>query len=156
GLEFARDGVLAGQPGRVSVERDPVGNELPNTARRLRAAKRGDDLVLTIDASIQHEAEAALVAGVNEARAEGGMAIGADIRTGDILAMATVDRSVRPDATTTTSTTTTTAARATTTTAKGTKTTPVVERTGPHVADATASNRPLTAVFEPGSTAKVV
>jgi cell division protein FtsI (penicillin-binding protein 3) len=91
GLESAMEGTLAGQPGEVSVERDPTGTELPGTERTVTAAKRGVDLVLTIDQSIQYEAERALVDQVNAVDAKGGMAVVMDVRTGDILAMATVD-----------------------------------------------------------------
>ena len=57
----------------------------------MTAAERGVDLVLTIDQSIQYEAERALIDQVNAVDAKGGMAIVMDVRTGDILAMATVD-----------------------------------------------------------------
>lgn len=91
GLESAMEGTLAGKPGEVMVERDPTGTELPGTERSLTAAKRGVDLVLTIDQSIQYEAERALIDQVNAVDAKGGMAIVMDVRTGDILAMVTVD-----------------------------------------------------------------
>ena len=91
GLESALEGTLAGQPGEVSVERDPTGNDLPGTERTVRPAQRGVDLVLTIDQSIQYETERALVDQVNAVDAKGGMAIVIDVRTGDILAMANVD-----------------------------------------------------------------
>lgn len=91
GLESAMEGTLAGKPGEVTVERDPTGTELPGTERTVTAAKRGVDLVLTIDQSIQYEAERALIDQVNAVDAKGGLAIVMDVRTGDILAMATVD-----------------------------------------------------------------
>jgi len=124
GLEQALEGTLAGRPGRLTVERDPTGTDLPGTERTLAQARRGVDLVLTIDRSIQYEAERALVEQVDAVDAKGGMAIVMDVRTGDILAMATVDgetaeHSARP-------------------------------------APSTQRNRPVTDVFEPGSTNKVV
>ena len=91
GLESAMEATLAGKPGEVTVERDPTGTELPGTERTVTAAKRGVDLVLTIDQSIQYEAERALIDQVNAVDAKGGMAIVMDVRTGDILAMANVD-----------------------------------------------------------------
>ncbi len=91
GLEQALEGTLAGRPGRVAVERDPTGTELPGTARTVDDARRGVDLVLTLDRSIQWETERALVEQVGATDAKGGMAIVIDVRTGDILAMATVD-----------------------------------------------------------------
>jgi len=91
GLESALEGTLAGRPGKVTVERDPTGNDLPGTERTESAAQRGVDLVLTLDQSIQYETERALVDQVNALDAKGGMAIVMDVRTGDILAMANVD-----------------------------------------------------------------
>ena len=81
-------------------------------------------LVLTIDQPMQYEVERALTEAVDAEAAKGGTAVIADVRTGDILAMATVDGS-------------TDAAPA-------------------HPATASDPNRPLTDVFEPGSTNKVV
>ncbi len=124
GLEAGSEKALAGRPGTVVVERDPQGLDLPGTQRTVRATARGSDLVLTLDGSIQYEAERALVDQVTAAKAKGGMAVVADVRTGDILAMASVDGA-------------TDAAPA-------------------HPASAIEGNRPLTDVFEPGSTNKVV
>jgi cell division protein FtsI (penicillin-binding protein 3) len=124
GLEHALDRTLAGRPGRLVVERDPTGTNLPGTERTVRHAARGVDLVLTIDRSIQYETERALVDQVNALDARGGMAIVMDVRTGDILAMATIDGETAD---------------------------------GPaHPAPSSQRNRPVTDVFEPGSTNKVV
>ncbi len=124
GLEQALDGTLAGRPGELSVERDPTGTDLPGTERTVERARRGVDLVLTVDRSIQYEAERALVEQVEAIDAKGGMAIVMDVRTGDILAMATVDGETAEQAA--------------------------------HPAPSTQRNRPVTDVFEPGSTNKVV
>jgi cell division protein FtsI (penicillin-binding protein 3) len=90
----------------------------------VRPAERGSDLVLTIDESLQYEAERVLAEEVELAQAKGGMVIIADVRTGDVLAMATVEGATA-DA-------------------------------PAHPAYPSEHNRPLTDVFEPGSTAKVV
>jgi cell division protein FtsI (penicillin-binding protein 3) len=124
GLEQALDGTLAGRPGELTVERDPTGTDLPGTERTVHAARRGVDLVLTIDRSIQYEAERALVEQVEAVDAKGGMAVVMDVHTGDILAMATVDG----------------------------ETADAPARPAP----STQRNRPVTDVFEPGSTNKVV
>lgn len=124
GLEAGSQPTLGGQNGRLVVEQDPRGQNLPNGTRQDRPVVKGSDLVLTIDQSIQYQAERTLADEVTAAHAKGGTAIIADIRTGDLLAMVSVD--------------------------------------GPngavpaHPASGLASNRPLTDVFEPGSTAKVV
>ena len=81
--------------------------------------------MLTIDQSLQYEVERVLAEEVDAADAKGGTAIVADVRTGDVLAMATVDGETAEAP-----------AR--------------VRRSRP------APNRPVTDVFEPGSTNKVV
>ncbi|MBM3661014.1 MAG: penicillin-binding protein 2 [Actinobacteria bacterium] len=124
GLEQALEGTLAGRPGELSVERDPTGTDLPGTERTVKAARRGVDLVLTIDRSIQYEAERALVEQVEAIDAKGGMAIVMDVTTGDILAMVTVDGET--------------------------------DERGAQPAPSAQRNRPVTDVFEPGSTNKVV
>jgi cell division protein FtsI (penicillin-binding protein 3) len=91
GLEYLYESTLKGKSGSVQVERDPQGNAIPGGEHRVRAAERGQDLVLTLDRYLQFKTEQVLTAEVDRAGAKGGMAILADVRTGDILAMATVD-----------------------------------------------------------------
>jgi cell division protein FtsI (penicillin-binding protein 3) len=91
GLEAQYDKRLAGKPGELSVELDPQGRELPDGTRRLVPSQRGGDLVLTIDQSIQYQAEQVLSEEVAKAKAKGGMAIIMDVTTGDVLSMASVD-----------------------------------------------------------------
>lgn len=124
GLESGADATLAGRSGRMEVEQDPTGRELPDGERQTVAPERGADLVLTIDQSLQYEVERVLGEEVDAASALGGTAVIADVRTGDILAMATVVGATDDVPT--------------------------------HAASATDPNRPLTDVFEPGSTNKVV
>ncbi len=124
GLEQGYNKVLRGKPGKVVSEEDPNGRAIPATQRVDDPALRGGDLVLTLDQPLQYEVEKQLTAQVAHTNARGGIAIIADVKTGDVLAMASVDgahgsRPARP--------------------------TP-----------ATESNRPLTTVYEPGSTAKVI
>ncbi len=124
GLESSYENTLRGRPGRLVAEEDPDGREIPATQRVDDPAKRGGDLVLTLDQSLQYEVEKQLVAQVGSANARGGIAIIEDVKTGDVLAMATADGS---------------------------------DAHGPaRLASAGESNRPLTSVYEPGSTAKVV
>ncbi len=91
GLESFYEKSLRGRSGEMRVERDPQGNEIPGGATILEPARRGKDIVLTIDQSIQANTEHVLTQQVETAGAKGGMAIVADVLTGDILAMATVD-----------------------------------------------------------------
>ncbi len=124
GMEYHFDKLLTGTPGSVQVERDPQGNDIPGGEHQVSAAKRGQDVVLTIDASLQWKTEQALLQGVSSMDALGGMAIVVDVQTGDILAMATVDGA--------------------------TDTEPA------HAATSAEKNRPVTDVYEPGSTNKVI
>jgi cell division protein FtsI (penicillin-binding protein 3) len=124
GLERRYESTLRGKPGKVVAEEDPNGREIPATQRIDDPARRGGDLVLTLDQSLQYEVEKQLTAQVESAKARGGIAIIANVQTGDVLAMASVDG--------------------------GNAQHPA------ELAPASESNRPLTAVYEPGSTAKVV
>ena len=72
------------------VEQDPQGRRIPQGYSRLEPAVRGNDLILSLDQSLQYELERALVDAVGAATAKGGLAIVADTRTGGILAMANV------------------------------------------------------------------
>jgi cell division protein FtsI (penicillin-binding protein 3) len=132
GVEYAFDKALTGTTGKLVTENDPRGREIPNSTHEYNAPKRGQDLVLTLDAAVQYETEQYLLQGVARAKAQGGTAVVMDIKTGDVLAMATVDGAIVSG----------NGANGTTTPA--------------HVAGATEQNRPVTAVYEPGSTMKVV
>ncbi len=124
GMEYHFDELLTGAPGSVQVERDPQGNDIPGGERQVTPAKRGQDLVLTIDSSLQWNTEQALLQGVVAMNAKGGTAVIVDVQTGDVLAMATVDGA---------------------------------SETAPaHAAEATENNKPVTDVYEPGSTNKVI
>jgi cell division protein FtsI (penicillin-binding protein 3) len=129
GLESGHEQALAGKAGFIALERDPQGRDIPNGKRRGDAARRGNDLVLTLDQSLQYETEQALVAAVERANAKGGTAVIADVKTGDVLAMATVDGP---------------------TDGGSGGVTPA------HAATNEEQNRALTDVFEPGSTNKVI
>ena len=99
GLERQFDHPLAGRPGKKIVERDPTGRvEIAGGLRELRPSVRGDDLVLTIDRSLQYEAERALAAQISASKSKGGMAIVMQTRTGDVLALANLsaDKAGRP------------------------------------------------------------
>jgi cell division protein FtsI (penicillin-binding protein 3) len=90
GLEVQYDKKLAGKPGELVVEQDPQGRRIPQGFSHLEPAVRGNDLILSLDQSLQYELERALVDAVGAATAKGGLAIVEDTRTGSILAMANV------------------------------------------------------------------
>ncbi len=138
GLESAYEGVLQGRPGELVAERDPQGREISQGLRSRKAAERGQDLVLTLDQSLQYQAQQVLLEQVGATRAKGGMAVVADVRTGAVLAMASVDGAGGPDR------------------VDGASAAAAGSGEGPRPATHTDRNRPVTDVFEPGSTNKVV
>ena len=85
GLESLYETTLAGEPGRVLVQRDAQGQAFRRVERRPTA---GVSLELAIDSYIQHVAERELRAAVREHDAEGGSVVILEPRTGDILALA--------------------------------------------------------------------
>jgi cell division protein FtsI (penicillin-binding protein 3) len=88
GLELQFDDVLTGSPGELVVEQAPGGRTIPAGEKQLEPALRGDDLVLTIDQSLQHETERALGEQILAKGAKGGIAIVSRPATGEVLAMA--------------------------------------------------------------------
>lgn len=93
GIEKTYEQVLKGLPGRVISETDVRGNDIPFENEKYIDPQNGRDVVLTIDASIQHFAEKYLEDAITENQAiGGGVVIITRPKTGDILAMA-----VKPD-----------------------------------------------------------
>ncbi|MGH2810829.1 MAG: peptidoglycan D,D-transpeptidase FtsI family protein, partial [Actinomycetota bacterium] len=88
GLESKYDSVLSGSPGQILTERDPQGRKIPAGRSFARPAVPGRDLVLTVDAQIQFEAERLLAEALKKWRAKSGTAVVMDPRTGDVLALA--------------------------------------------------------------------
>ena len=88
GLELQHDDLLAGQEGRLRLERAPGGLDIASAPREVSLPQPGADLVLTIDRHIQDAAEQALVDAVARYDALGGSAVVLDVATGEVLAMA--------------------------------------------------------------------
>jgi cell division protein FtsI (penicillin-binding protein 3) len=91
GLESQYDAMLLGHSGTITVEVDQAGHEIPRTVRKSDPARRGSDLVLSIDQNLQYQVEGSLADQVAAQHATGGTAVVVDVRTGDVLAMASVD-----------------------------------------------------------------
>ncbi len=87
GIEQQEDEWLKGSRIRVPVERDARGRLLSRRVIMPRDAA-GGDVALTIDASMQAEAEAALRDAIERSGAEGGTVITMDPHSGEILALA--------------------------------------------------------------------
>ena len=85
GLEQFYNTKISGEPGRLFLEKDANGK--PYESYEI-ASKPGHTVVLTIDQSIQYQAEQALQAAVQRSRAKSGTVIVLDPRSGEILALA--------------------------------------------------------------------
>ena len=91
GLEYEYNSLLQGHEGTITVEVDQSGQRTPRTVRKSVPARRGSDLVLSIDQNLQYEVESSLADQVAAQNAAGGTAVVTDVRTGDVLAMASID-----------------------------------------------------------------
>ena len=88
GLELQLDRPLSGRSGHERYVRDPSGRSIDVVESR--PARDGDDVMLTIDHTIQSYAESVLQRTVTNWGAKAGSAIVLDPRNGEVLAMATV------------------------------------------------------------------
>jgi cell division protein FtsI (penicillin-binding protein 3) len=91
GLESLYEHILKGQDGELVVERDQQGQEIPNTASHQVEARRGTDIVLTLDEPLQWETEQSLIDEVTATHAKGGMGVVVDVATGDVLSLASIE-----------------------------------------------------------------
>lgn len=92
GLELQYDDILQGTDGEMVRQLGEDGNSLPGGSKVLAQPQPGQDLVLTIDRSMQYQTEQLLIQRVEELQAHGGTVIVMDTDTGEILTMANVDR----------------------------------------------------------------
>lgn len=97
GVEAMFGDVLTGTPGSLTIERGPDGRTIPVGERDVVEAVPGRDVVLSIDRSLQYEAERLLAAQVDATGAKGGVAIVSSPATGEIYAMANVRRDTQTD-----------------------------------------------------------
>ncbi|KKK39661.1 penicillin-binding protein [Mesobacillus campisalis] len=87
GIEAAFEDYLTGSDGSVRVESDFWGFLLPNSEKEIKPAHNGNDLYLTLDKKIQTFLEDAMDRVDEEYKPKKIIAVVADPKTGDILAM---------------------------------------------------------------------
>lgn len=92
GIEMALDAELHGAPGEAVVLKDTRGRRYVSPSRLEREPVPGRDVYLTIDAELQEIAERALEDATREFEARGGDIVILDIRTGELLALASRSR----------------------------------------------------------------
>ena len=88
GIEAVFDGVLQGKQGRVEAAKSAQGLDMPYTYEKYIAPEDGQNVVLTIDETIQHFAEKYLQEAYEENQlGNGGACIVMDPNNGEILAL---------------------------------------------------------------------
>lgn len=92
GIEVAYEKELAGLSGRLLVEYDAVGHEIPESTHQYIQPEQGFSLVMTLDQTIQYIAERELDKVFQEYSPKTAAIVVMDPRTGEVLAMAN-----RPD-----------------------------------------------------------
>lgn len=92
GLELQYEDLLAGTGGELRREVAPGGRSIPGSETVTEQPVAGDDLVLTIDRSVQYSTEQVLLEQVAAIGAKGATAIAMDTDTGEIYSMASVRR----------------------------------------------------------------
>ena len=85
GVEQFYNAKISGEPGKLFLERDAKGKSYESYEI---ASKPGQTVILTIDQTIQYQAEQTLLAAVQRSRAKSGTVIVLDPRSGEILALA--------------------------------------------------------------------
>ena len=90
GIEMRYERYLRGVPGKIEGEVDARRRELYNRRVVSTDPRPGCDVYLTIDQNLQYEVETALAKGVEKARAQAGWAIVLQVKTGAVLAMASL------------------------------------------------------------------
>jgi cell division protein FtsI (penicillin-binding protein 3) len=90
GIEQRFDEVLAGTNGKTVAEVDGGGRIIPNGRSTTVEPQAGGDVQLTIDRDLQWNAQKVLTDKLAEAKAESGSATIIDVRTGEVLALASV------------------------------------------------------------------
>ncbi|MDP9101819.1 MAG: penicillin-binding protein 2, partial [Actinomycetota bacterium] len=98
GVEYGWGSVLAGRDGRATAETDRAGRVIPNGVQSRVPPVPGRDIELTLDRDLQWYAQQTLTAKVAETKALNGAVIVLDVRTGEVLAMASTP-TFNPDAT---------------------------------------------------------
>lgn len=88
GVELKYDSVMLGNTGYMVTERDALGRSIARKDSVVKNSSPGNNLVLTLDMTIQHIAEKELAKAVTESQSKGGMALVMEAATGKILALA--------------------------------------------------------------------
>ena len=86
GLELSMNELLKGTDGKVQYQQTVDGSKLPGTTTVVQEAKDGNDVVLTIDSSLQETVEEQLQTTMNANNAKSAWCVVMEVDTGKILA----------------------------------------------------------------------
>jgi len=92
GLEMRYNAELTGVDGERVREHDAKGRSIPGSGATTTDPIPGDDIILTLDRSLQFQVEQALITRVTDLKAKGGAVVVMDTATGEIYAVANVSR----------------------------------------------------------------
>ena len=91
GLEYYYDGELTGNTGKIITTRGNQGTAMPYTYEKYYDAENGNNLVLTLDTTVQYYLEKNLETAIEKYTVlNGGFGLVMDVNTGEILGMATI------------------------------------------------------------------
>lgn len=90
GVEKQYNSTLSGRPGEERIEIAPGGRSIAGTEEVTTPTQTGSDIVLTLDRSVQYAAEQSLLERAAATRARGGQVIVMETKTGNVIAMASV------------------------------------------------------------------
>jgi cell division protein FtsI (penicillin-binding protein 3) len=88
GIELKYDSTILGNTGYLITERDALGRDVALKGTVVKNASKGQNVVLTLDRTIQYTAEKELARAVENSGAKGGIALVMEAQTGKVLAMA--------------------------------------------------------------------
>ncbi len=91
GIELELDEELSGKEGYVVMQKDGLGRKRPAVEYPRQEPVDGNNVILTIDMNIQKITEEELAAGVDANNSTGGKVIVMNVKTGEILAMNSID-----------------------------------------------------------------
>lgn len=91
GIELELDEELSGKEGYVVMQKDGLGRKRPAVEYPRQEPVDGNNVILTIDMNIQKITEEELAAGVEANNSTGGKVIVMNVKTGEILAMNSID-----------------------------------------------------------------
>jgi cell division protein FtsI/penicillin-binding protein 2 len=89
GIESSFNTQLQGVAGKFQTKKDSIGRQITVGDSILEPAKDGDNIVLTIDRSVQLKLEEILARATKEFNADSGQALVMNPKTGELIAMAT-------------------------------------------------------------------